>query len=82
MFLLNLIWKNRVSNDLDLRHGTVEFEQTSRHVVPGRNQTQAAKALLPHPLRRLTRVPKGILGIVAECRAASGPIRSVPRNPQ
>src|SRR5271166_1210196 len=82
MFLPDLIRENRVRDDLYLRHGTVEFEKTARDVVPGRNETQAAKALLPHPLRRFTRVPKGILGIVAECCAASGPIRSVPRNPQ
>jgi len=82
MFLPDLIRKDRVRDDFNLRHNTVEFEKTARHVVPGRNQTQAAKALLPHPLRGLTRVPKGILGVVAECHAASGPIRSVPRNPQ
>ena len=71
-----------MSHDVDLRHRPVEFEQAARHVVPGGDQSQAAKTLAADPLRRFLRIAKGIVGLMAEHDAAKRPVRSTPRNAQ
>src|SRR6516225_2471159 len=82
IFLADFLGKDRMRNDFDFWHGAVQFEETARHVVPSRDEAQAAKALLPHPLCRLPRVAEGIVGAVAESCTASRPVPGITRNPQ
>ena len=82
MLLADLVGKDRMRNDFDPRHGAAQFEETTRHVVPGGDQTQTPKTLLSHPLCRFPGVAYGIVRVMAESRAARSPIGGVPRNPQ
>ena len=63
-----------MGNDFDLGHGSVEFEETAPHVIPGGDKSQAMKALLPHPLSGLAGIAKGVYSLVAEDDAAGGPL--------
>src|SRR6516165_4992290 len=65
IFPFNLFGKDRMRNDCDLWHSTVQFEETAWHVVPSRDQPQAFKTLLSHPLCGLSRIAEGIVCVVA-----------------
>ena len=68
-----------MGNDFDLGHGSVEFEETAPHVIPGGDKPQAMKALLPYPLSGLPGIAEGVYRLVAEDDAAGGPLRGVTR---
>ena len=73
MFVRDLVGEDRMWDDFDLGHRSLEFEETAPHVIPGGDEPQAVKALLPHPLNRLAGVAKGVCRPVAEYDAAGGP---------
>src|SRR5438445_11500509 len=80
MLVGGLIGEDRMGDDLDPGHGSREFEETAPHVIPGGDEPQAVKALLPHPLGRLTRIAEGVYRLVAEHDAAGSPLAGSPHS--
>jgi len=80
--LADLLGENRVSDNLDAGHRAIKLEKAARHVVPGGDQSQAAEALLSDPLRSLMRIPKSIVGVVAQHDTAKRPIPRTSGNAQ
>src|SRR5215472_6241725 len=78
MFVRDLVGEDRMRDDFDLGHCSLEFEETAPHVIPGGNESQAMKALLPHPLGRLAGITEGVGRLVAEHDAAGGPLAGPP----
>src|SRR5437773_10159594 len=80
MLVRDRVGKDRMRDDFDLGHGSREFEETAPHVIPGGDEPQAVKALLPHPLGRLTRIAEGVYRLVAEHDAAGSPLAGSPHS--
>src|SRR5207302_10716992 len=74
MLVGGLIGEDRIGDDLDPGHGSVEFEQTAPYVIPGGDEPQAVEALFAHPLGRLLRIAEGIARPIAQYDAAGGPL--------
>ena len=72
MFVRDLVGEDRMRDDFDLGHRSLEFEETAAHVIPGGDEPQAVKALLSHPLSRLAGIAEGVYRPVAEYDAAGG----------
>src|SRR5206468_8635037 len=74
MFVRDLVGEDRMRDDFDFGHRSLEFEETAPHVIPGGDEPQAVKALLPYPLSGLACVTEGVNCLVANRNAAGGPI--------